>query len=107
MVIWATSKHWTPFADLPVVFVSFEGKPINDEALSFLAEFDQLKNINLRGTRITDAALRVFTAFQNNTTIRYLTLSQTRVTSEGLSFLKGLRKLERSLKLVPKKAFNL
>ena len=62
-----------------------------DDALVFLAGFEELKVLHLRHTKITDAGLRHLRGLKE---LRYLYLVGTRVSDAGLVHLQGLSNLQ-------------
>jgi Zn-dependent protease len=77
------------------VALYFDGSPIGDQQLKYVAVFDELEILHLNATRVTDAGLR---HLQGLPALQWLYLKNTAVTDAGLSQLRKLVQL-RSLHL--------
>lgn len=76
----------------PVVTVLLSRTRVIDGELSLLANFPQLRTLDLRGTRISDKGL---THLERLTTLQHLYLDSTPITDAGLSHLEGLKELRK------------
>ena len=73
-----------------VVQLTIRSDEFGDEQCQKLAELDQIKILDLSGTSITDASLKVIGQLASLQTLR---LDETRVTSTGLAALRNLEQL--------------
>jgi len=71
--------------------LNLEGTQISDAALARLRDCAQLEELDLSGTAITDAGLRHLAALKR---LRLLWLTGTRITDAGLDALRDLKALE-------------
>jgi len=71
--------------------VDFRGTAVEDEDLVLLKQIPHLRNVNLQGTRITDAGLE---HLQGIETIEFLYLQRTMATSDKVIKLKKKLKAE-------------
>jgi len=71
--------------------VDFRGTAVEDEDLVLLKQIPHLRNVNLQGTRITDAGLE---HLQGIETIEFLYLQRTMATSDKVIELKKKLKAE-------------
>jgi hypothetical protein len=102
--------------DRPVVAVDLALKPLTDEGLARLTALKDLRELNIRGTKITDSGVahlagldkleyvnvestaitdRAVEVFAHLPRLRWLFLNRTRITNSALRSLAGNRTLER------------
>jgi hypothetical protein len=84
----ATGAQVAPLAPgQPVTRVRghYGGKRLGDAEMEYIAEFDQLEHLDLRGTNVTDAGLK---HLEGLTQLRFVNLQDTRVTEAGVKNLQ-------------------
>jgi hypothetical protein len=74
----------------PVTSFSAHVEPFNDSRLEQLRRFDELANLDVRDTKMTDAGLA---HVRNFSRLQSLSLSGTKISDAGLRHLKGLHEL--------------
>ncbi|MGD0900737.1 MAG: hypothetical protein ABR915_23135 [Thermoguttaceae bacterium] len=92
----AAMQHLKHLTGLETLWLTVSGNddelgPVNDAGLEHLEELDQLKELMIYGSRISEAALR---HIGNLSGLRELDLFEARITGEGLRHIGKLTKLE-------------
>jgi serine/threonine protein kinase/Leucine-rich repeat (LRR) protein len=77
------------FPKLEILYLS--GTPLTDDALIYIGQLHQLRDLTLFSTRITDAGLA---HLRNLTKLQSLHLAMTDITDDGLSHLATMQQLE-------------